>query len=96
VFHRFQRNGLGTLLVNEALATARRNGVAELFLKVMKQNHTAINFYLRAGFRVATEERLQIGGYDSDVEIVVMRLALSSPNAKADEDAVGRLFDGPT
>jgi ribosomal protein S18 acetylase RimI-like enzyme len=76
VFHRFQGSGLGTLLINEALATARRNGVRSVFLKVMKENHTAIKFYSRAGFRVEAQERLRIGGDDSDVNIVVMRLAL--------------------
>jgi ribosomal protein S18 acetylase RimI-like enzyme len=88
VFHRFQGNGLGTLLMNEVLATSRRNGVAELFLKVMKRNHTAINFYSRAGFRVATEERLQIGQNDSDIDLVVMRLALSPSDATADDNSI--------
>jgi diamine N-acetyltransferase len=73
VFHRFHGNGLGRLLMNEALAAARRKGAAELFLKVMKRNHAAINFYSRAGFRVATEERLRIGQRESDIAIVVMR-----------------------
>lgn len=84
VFHRFHRNGLGTLLMNEALARARRNGVAELFLKVMKGNHTAIDFYSRAGFRVATEEPLRIGQNDSHIDLLVMRLALSPANAQSE------------
>jgi ribosomal protein S18 acetylase RimI-like enzyme len=76
VFHRFHGSGLGRLLMDEALATARRNGVAELFLKVLKQNYTAINFYSRAGFRVATEEPLRIGENGSVLDLVVMRLIL--------------------
>jgi ribosomal protein S18 acetylase RimI-like enzyme len=82
VFHRFHGNGLGTLLMDEALAMARRNGVADVFLKVLKGNQRAIDFYSRAGFRVGAEELLRTAPNASDVEVLVMRLALTSSNAK--------------
>jgi diamine N-acetyltransferase len=83
VFHRFHGNGLGRLLMNEALATARRTRVAELFLKVAKQNHSAIDFYSRRGFRVATEEPLTLRQNEPAVELVVMRLDLGRAGVDA-------------
>jgi ribosomal protein S18 acetylase RimI-like enzyme len=75
--HRFQQNGLGHLLVNEILAAARHEGIAELFLKVQKVNQSAIDFYCRNGFRVIGEESFQVGARDH--EALVMRLALATP-----------------
>ncbi len=73
VFHRFHGNGLGKLLMNEALATARRNGIAELFLKVLKGNQTAIDFYSRVGFYSDREEPLQVRPNGPAVDMIVMR-----------------------
>src|SRR6267378_309515 len=55
VLYRFHRNGLGHSLMNEVLATARKNRVSGLFLKVEKANQNAIDFYSRIGFRVVGE-----------------------------------------
>ena len=56
VLHRFHQRGLGRRLMNEILATARQDGIAELFLKVQKVNQSAVAFYSRYGFCVAGEE----------------------------------------
>jgi diamine N-acetyltransferase len=61
VLHRFQHRGLGRLLMNQILATARQDGIRELFLRVQKVNRNAVNFYSRNGFRVVGEEPFRIG-----------------------------------
>jgi len=77
VLHRFEQNGLGHLLMNENLATARHHGIAELFLRVQKANQSAVNSYSRNGFRVIGEESFRVGARDH--EALVMRLALAPP-----------------
>jgi diamine N-acetyltransferase len=77
VLHRFQRNSLGRLLMNEGLATARQTAIAELFLKVQKVNQSAVNFYSSNGFRVDGEETFQLGA--RDYAVLVMRLSLYAP-----------------
>ena len=77
VLHRFHQRGLGRRLMNEILATARQDGIAELFLKVQKANQSAVAFYSRHGFCVAGEERFRVGA--RDYKALVMRLALPAP-----------------
>ncbi len=77
VLHRFQQNGLGHLLMNEILSTARHDGIAELFLRVQKANQSAMDFYSRNGFGVVGEESFRVGARDH--EALVMRLALATP-----------------
>lgn len=76
VLHRFQQNGLGHLLMNEILATAHHEGIAELFLRVQKANQSAVDFYFRRGFRVVAEESFRVGA--RDYAALVMRLALAT------------------
>ena len=69
--------------MNEILATAHHDGVAELFLRVQKANQSAVDFYCRNGFRVVGEENFRVGARDH--EALVMRLDLGRspwPNAK--------------
>ena len=73
--------GLGRLLMNEILATARHGEIAELFLKVQKVNQSAVDFYSRNGFRVVGEESFRVGAQDH--EALVMRLALGTPAESA-------------
>jgi len=73
VLYRFHRNGLGHSLMNEVLATARKNRIAGLFLKVEKANQNAIDFYSRIGFRVVGEKPFRAG--ERDYAVLVMRLA---------------------
>lgn len=77
VLHRFQENGLGHLLMNEILATAHHEGIAELFLRVQKANQSAVDFYSRSGFRMVAEESFRVGARDHAA--LVMRLALATP-----------------
>src|SRR6516162_533408 len=66
-------------LMNEILATARQDGIAELFLKVQKANQSAVAFHSRSWFCVAGEERFRVGA--RDYKALVMRLALPAPAA---------------
>jgi diamine N-acetyltransferase len=77
VLHRFQRNGLGRLLMNEVLAVARQNGIAELILKVQKVNQSAVSFCSCSGFRVDGEETFRVG--TRHYTALVMRLSLCTP-----------------
>jgi len=74
VLHRFQRRGLGHLLLNEALEDARQTGIAELFLRVQEINQNAVNFYFSNGFRVMGSEAFRVGA--TICAALVMRLAL--------------------
>jgi len=80
VLHRFQRRGLGHLLLNEVLEDARQTGIAELFLRVQEINRNSVNFYFRNGFRVVGSEAFRVGA--TNCAALVMRLALREP-AKA-------------
>ena len=77
VLHRVQRNGLGRLLMNEVLAVARQNGIAELILKVQKVNQSAVSFYSCSGFRVDGEETFRVG--TRHYTALVMRLSFCTP-----------------
>jgi diamine N-acetyltransferase len=81
VLHRFHRSGLGRRLLNEIVATARQDGVVEVFLKVQKINQNAVDFYSRNGFRVVGEESFRVGARDHAA--LVMRLALGAPTEGA-------------
>ncbi|WP_409269057.1 GNAT family N-acetyltransferase [Massilia sp. BHUDP2] len=50
VRHDLRRAGLGTRLVQEALAWARASGFAWVDLEVLSQNHKARALYVRMGF----------------------------------------------
>jgi len=80
VLHRFQRRGLGHLLLNEVLEDARQTGIAELFLRVQEINQNSVNFYFSNGFRVVGSEAFRVGA--TNCAALVMRLALPEP-AKA-------------
>ena len=63
--------------MNEILATARHDGIAQLFLRVQKVNQSAVGFYSRNGLRVVGEESFRVGARNH--EALVMRLALATP-----------------
>ncbi|GEM_PF-428247 len=48
----WQGRGVGTALLNQAIATARRLGMATISLEVRVSNRRAYAWYLRRGFRV--------------------------------------------
>ncbi len=56
-----QGTGVGTRLLGEADARARREGLHSLWLGVMKQNVRSVAWYRRAGFRFEREEPFQMG-----------------------------------
>ena len=64
LLHRFHRRGLGHLLLNEILTTARKAGIANLFLKVQGANQSAVNFYRTHGFKVVGCEPFRVGATD--------------------------------
>ena len=70
----FQRQGLGKLLLDWILETAKSQGVRELFLDVRADNEAAAAMYKSAGF-----ERIDIrrNYYDHSVDAHVMRKKLS-------------------
>ncbi|MGI4845048.1 MAG: GNAT family N-acetyltransferase [Janthinobacterium lividum] len=55
VRHDLRRAGVGTRLVQEALAWARASGFAWVDLEVLSQNHKARALYVRTGFHVTGE-----------------------------------------
>jgi diamine N-acetyltransferase len=80
LLHRFHRRGLGHLLLNEILTTARKVGIASLFLKVQEANQSAVNFYRAHGFTVVGRESFRVGA--TDYAALVMGLTLRKPSFK--------------
>jgi diamine N-acetyltransferase len=62
VHSRHQRHGYGGLLIERAGQVARRSGCKQLLLAVNKRNRTAIDAYLKHGFRIAGATVKDIGG----------------------------------
>ncbi|MBK6743716.1 MAG: GNAT family N-acetyltransferase [Hydrogenophilales bacterium] len=63
----WQRHGIGGRLIENVARHAREHGAARLLLRVNRQNHAAIQAYLKHGFRVATLIVEDIGnGYIMD------------------------------
>jgi GNAT superfamily N-acetyltransferase len=76
LLHRFHRNGLGQLLLNEILATACQSGIFELLLRVQDLNQKAVHFYSHNGFRIVGEEPFRVG--KRDYKAFIMQLTLRS------------------
>lgn len=63
----WQRHGIGGRLIEALARHAREHGAARLLLRVNRQNHAAIQAYIKHGFRVATLIVEDIGnGYIMD------------------------------
>ena len=62
VHPRHQRRGYGGMLIARACAAARVRGCSRLELAVNKGNRSAIDAYLKHGFRVAASVVKDIGG----------------------------------
>lgn len=56
-----QGKGIGTLLIDEVLKTAKANKADRIKLNVNRDNNRAINFYKRNGFNIEKEEDNDIG-----------------------------------
>ena len=74
LLYRFHHNGIGNLLMNEILDSAREKRVAALILKVQEVNQNAIDFYIRHGFRIVGDEPFRAG--ERDYKVLVMKLDL--------------------
>lgn len=74
VKEKFRRKGVGTLLMNQAIKTAREKGARILVLETQTCNVSAIDFYLRYGFELIG---LDIAHYSNeDIEKKEVRLEL--------------------
>jgi ribosomal-protein-alanine N-acetyltransferase len=67
-----RRQGVGSLLLDEALREAALQGARRVFLEVRESNQPALEFYRRLGFSVSAHRR---GYYADPVEdaVVLMR-----------------------
>jgi len=72
----YQRHGIGGRLLEEVVRHVREHECSRLALRVNRQNHPAIQAYLKYGFKVADLVVEDIGdGYYMDDYIMVMGLA---------------------
>ena len=71
----WQRHGIGGQLIAEVARHAREHGCTRLALRVNRQNHNAVQAYLKHGFRVADVVVEDIGGgYVMDDYVMVKAL----------------------
>jgi len=71
----YHRHGLGRFMMDDAAAYGREHGYHHLTLNVNRHNESSIKFYLRYGYTIAEEKKLDIGnGFFMDDYI--MRYAL--------------------
>ena len=61
LLHRFQGLGIGRALMDEAIISAQEQGYRRLLLGVYGENHSAIRFYEKAGFRQIGERFFTVG-----------------------------------
>lgn len=74
VYHRFHRMGLGSALLNEAIASARAANLPEIMLKMHDVNEQALAFYTRFGFRVIDNAPIAAGASTYTVSILKLSL----------------------
>ena len=72
LLHRFQGQGLGAQLMEEALADAKAAGFTRALLGVFGRNAAAIAFYRRQGFGQVGVRRFQVGANTYD-DLVLAR-----------------------
>jgi diamine N-acetyltransferase len=72
----YQRHGIGGLLIAEVVRHVQPQGTTRLILRVNRQNHPAIQAYLKHGFKVADLVVENIGeGYVMDDYVMLKELA---------------------
>lgn len=74
VFSRFQGNGLGRRLLQEAIAEARIRKAERLLLGVYVRNDAAIGFYTRMGFCKLGYRKFNMGGQKCDDYVMGLTL----------------------
>lgn len=67
-------DGTGRVLMDWALADARAQGAAEMFLSVYVDNHRARAFYARIGFRKVGDYDFMVGNHRDHDEIMRLNL----------------------
>ena len=71
---RYQGGGLGKRLLGEAIEHARGVGAARLLLGVYAQNHSAIAFYAKQGFKHFADRQFVVGGTAYDDRVLSLAL----------------------
>jgi len=77
VHRAYRRHGLGTRLVDTAIAWARVDtGLAWIDLEVLSENHPAVALYVRSGFTMTARiaDMLQIDGISHDLSYMTRTL----------------------
>lgn len=77
VFSKFQGQGLGKRLLQEAIAESRARLAERLLLGVYEHNDAAIGFYTRMGFRKVGTRKFNMGGLECDDYIMGLTVAAS-------------------
>ncbi|QBB71297.1 GNAT family N-acetyltransferase [Pseudolysobacter antarcticus] len=72
LLHRFHGSGVGKRLMAEAISQAKLVDAPRLLLGVYANNHDAIAFYIRQGFRKIGERVFNVGGKNYDDVMLVM------------------------
>ncbi len=72
----YQKRGLGRLLLEHMIASARQHGVANMFLEVRPSNISAIALYENIGFNEMAIRRGYYPAHNGREDAVLMGLAL--------------------
>lgn len=70
ILGKFQGGGTGTRFINEAVRHAGRVQATRLLLGVYAENHAALGFYARHGFKQLGSRLFNVGGQDYDDRIM--------------------------
>lgn len=74
VLNTFQKQGIGTQLLQAALAEPQMQGAAKIFLDVWEHNHGARRLYERFGFRVVGKRKFGVAsGAETDFDLIMVR-----------------------
>jgi len=74
---RFRHQGIGTLLMAEALQAAREAGFSRVELTVYRSNVNAVRLYQKAGFLLKAVQPREAGNDGFDKTLLVMALGLT-------------------
>ena len=61
MYREFQSKGIGSILMEKAFEIARDNGKKKLWLGVWENNHRAIEFYERHGYKITGSHQFYAG-----------------------------------
>ncbi len=74
VMERHTGKGIGSKLFRNVLEAARKAGLSRLIVKTEKDNHRAISFYKKMGFKLIGESVEKTSGTEVDIVILSMNL----------------------